>query len=915
MSSLRPPHGARWWKIDFHTHTPKSDDYGRGPDQAALKAKTTREWLLDYMQAGFDCVAITDHNSGQWIDPLKEELAAMDEQKPAGYRPLTLFPGVEISVSGGVHVLALFDPATRSDKIVRLLSKCEFGGAEGETEDCTRKSCSEVIEIATEEGGIPILAHVDGPAGVFQVQRGVTLRQTLRSEGLLATEVVSPSYVFPGTYSELRLKLASVVGSDAHRPNEVGTRFTWVKMESPSLNALRLALHDCEDGVKRYEVSRASPNEIGHRFHLRRMIVSNGQKTGNGQSFEIQLSPWMTTLIGGRGSGKSSVLDFLRIALGRTDGMPPEVEKEFNNFNRIPPSRGDLGMLRTNTAIRLEFARDGREIALTWRNGAWTQEELDGNGQWLAGGDPGDVPRRFPVRIFSQKQLYEMTKQPNVLLNLIDDRWDKRAWLAKRDALLSQWLRVRREIRQTVKQLASIAQSRAELDDIKAKIRIFEDSGHKAILSRYDSVQTTRQSLDSKTKAFSDASSGFAEFCKELPTIQLEQTVAEAIGKESVEPLETVLADFEGLVSKLQQIEKEFDALTERWSKALDTIPWKSVFDSTCEKYEKLKIALREAGGTDISEYSSLVEQRRALEEKVNRLSEHERTLTALGSEETTLKGDLDAHERLLRTERQSVISCWIQPGEGEQVRITLEDMGDLESAESGLRQLIRKPGEEFANDIYRSYDDGRSAGLLSELIEKTEPQNRWQKLVDVRSTLLEASGTDPKGLDRRFGRHLEQLRVNTPEDLDRLAVWVPEDKIKLELLQRNGTPENIEMGSAGQRTAGLLGLILSLDDSPLIIDQPEDDLESRLITSLVVTGLRHLKQKQQVIVVTHNPNIPVNGAAEQIVEMKFYSGQIRIGSMGALQNAEIRRAVCEVMEGGKEALDKRYFRISRALS
>jgi hypothetical protein len=71
----------------------------------------------------------------------------------------------------------------------------------------------------------------------------------------------------------------------------------------------------------------------------------------------------------------------------------------------------------------------------------------------------------------------------------------------------------------------------------------------------------------------------------------------------------------------------------------------------------------------------------------------------------------------------------------------------------------------------------------------------------------------------------------------------------------------------------------------------------------------------QQILVVTYNPNIPVSGAAEQIVDMKFYAGQIRIGSMGALQNLEIRRAVCEVMEGGKEALDKRYFRISRALN
>jgi Predicted metal-dependent phosphoesterases (PHP family) len=58
--------GARWWKFDFHTHTPASKDYGKGPDQAQLGLRTPREWLLDFMRAGIDCVAVTDHNSGAW---------------------------------------------------------------------------------------------------------------------------------------------------------------------------------------------------------------------------------------------------------------------------------------------------------------------------------------------------------------------------------------------------------------------------------------------------------------------------------------------------------------------------------------------------------------------------------------------------------------------------------------------------------------------------------------------------------------------------------------------------------------------------------------------------------------------------------------------------------------------------------
>ncbi|MGL3984683.1 hypothetical protein ACM66P_10765, partial [Staphylococcus hominis] len=67
-------------------------------------------------------------------------------------------------------------------------------------------------------------------------------------------------------------------------------------------------------------------------------------------------------------------------------------------------------------------------------------------------------------------------------------------------------------------------------------------------------------------------------------------------------------------------------------------------------------------------------------------------------------------------------------------------------------------------------------------------------------------------------------------------------------------------------------------------------------------------------ITITHNPNIPVNGASENIIQMNFAGGQINKNVEGALQKEEVRRAVCEIMEGGKDALDKRYYRVSRAL-
>ena len=82
--------GARWWRFDFHTHTPASGDYREG-------RVTPADLLIGFMRAGIDCVAVTDHNSGGWVDLLKSELVKLEEQENPDFQRLHLSPGVEIS--------------------------------------------------------------------------------------------------------------------------------------------------------------------------------------------------------------------------------------------------------------------------------------------------------------------------------------------------------------------------------------------------------------------------------------------------------------------------------------------------------------------------------------------------------------------------------------------------------------------------------------------------------------------------------------------------------------------------------------------------------------------------------------------------------------------------------------------------
>jgi predicted ATPase len=108
-----------------------------------------------------------------------------------------------------------------------------------------------------------------------------------------------------------------------------------------------------------------------------------------------------------------------------------------------------------------------------------------------------------------------------------------------------------------------------------------------------------------------------------------------------------------------------------------------------------------------------------------------------------------------------------------------------------------------------------------------------------------------------------------------------------------------------------MLAFLLAHGTEPLVLDQPEDDLDNHLIYDLVVQQIRASKQRRQLIIVTHNPNIVVNGDAEMIYALDFNS-QCFISQSGSLQNQVMRNEVCNVMEGGKDAFERRYQRLGR---
>lgn len=111
---------------------------------------------------------------------------------------------------------------------------------------------------------------------------------------------------------------------------------------------------------------------------------------------------------------------------------------------------------------------------------------------------------------------------------------------------------------------------------------------------------------------------------------------------------------------------------------------------------------------------------------------------------------------------------------------------------------------------------------------------------------------------------------------------------------------------SAGQKTTAILTFLLAYGELPLLLDQPEDDLDNKLVYDLIVTRLKKAKSKRQIIVVTHNANIPVNGDAEYIVSMDSDTDKISTKYVGTMDDENIRKEICDVMEGTQDAFEMR---------
>lgn len=945
--NLNCPVGSRWFRCDFHVHSPKSDDY-------IPKTDTPEMWLRAAIDGGLDCVAITDHNSGEWIDELKVTLQKMKENEEIN---LVLFPGVEITVQGGCHLLVLFDPSEDRDHVKSFLTEAGIPNSKQGIIDEQAKDIIDVLVAAQNHQGICILAHANDTKGFLLHDSGKHKINVITNQLLHGIEIknfddcschkiahdskdsaqIYEANTFNNetlsTLHEYKRKrvsaLAQVQFSDnhnlgGHSLNGIGERSTWIKMSYPDKEGLRLALHDGPMCCECYDVAMPNRNEYSHPI-IKSITIEEAYVTGLREPLMISFSPWLTTIIGGRGSGKSTVIECLRIGLCKEVeleqfGTNSQLLSAFQDFKKPHDKNTGSGALRPKTKISIEYFKDSFLHEIDWAAevDAVSIDQILPDGSKNA--TTGDVCQRFPVNIYSQKQIFEIARKPAALLNIIDQsptinihEW-KRHWTEN----TSKFMALRAKSRELHINNNDIEIIKGELSDINNKISLLENDDNNQIRLAWQRATKQQDELSTILKEIEDKAQHIEEIVPQLTLSNLTSTNwGNNGGEKEIISAQTIASnELCKIQSNIENFAEKVKTIASDFNKYIIDSDWQVDFNSTKKKYDDLVSTLEEQGIPNAGEYEILLNRRKKLETRKSQIMVNVDELVKIDKQAKILLNDLFEKRKELTINRQNFIYDLAK--NLETVKIEIEPFGDMDSLEKELRNLIQAHNgfeSTLTPDIKRlneGSNEARSTNLLERIYATSvSMEEREVDILKVQELLLDINqGRKTGELDGRFEN---KMRAQQPEIIDRILLTFPEDRAIVSYRDQPKSNKwmSISSGSPGQKTAAILTFLLAYGNEPLIVDQPEDDLDNSLIYSLVVEQIKENKMRRQLIIVTHNPNIPVNGDSELIVVMEtMSSGGFAVGSMGGLQEIHIRKKICDIMEGGEVAFKKRYERI-----
>lgn len=881
------PPGAVFHRCALQVNPHDYAETYRGQANSGDAATYAREIVDKAVELGVSVLAITDHNDVASVPAFRA--AAKD-------KPVHVFPGFELASSEGVHVLCIYPPDTSQDQLRHYLGQCGVT-TPGSSSALCNMSFTDLIATVREQGGVTIAAHVTGDRGLFTTLQGQARVRAWRCDDLLAIQIPGPVEDLPQEYraiventnpdyrrahpAEERLALAVVNAKDVTTPADLEDRAAtcWIKMSEVSIEGLRQAFLDPGSRI------RLNPKEGKLAPEEHAELVSIAWQGGFLDDASVQLNPNLNVLIGGRGTGKSTIVESIRAVLGLKP-IGDEALKAHEGILRH--------VLRSGTKISLRVrmhwpALREYTIERTLPNPPVVKDQ---------GGEVSNLTARDVLpraEVYGQHEISELTKSPEKLTRLLDRFVERDAAAPQRKSTLGRELeKSRTDILNTRRELAQIAERLAALPGLEETLKRFQEAGLEDRLKEQSLLVREERILNSipeRLSAFRDCLEAFTRGVPIDRTSLSPKALEELPGKEILARLNAV---FEALDRDLATIVKSLEDALARADRGVDEVrtAWNTRKQEVQAAYEKILRELQKSR-VDGEEFIRL---RRQIEE-LRPLREAEQQAKRLEKEQGERRRNLLAQwedfkaEEFRRIDRAAKnVSRKLH----ERVQVDVTAAGDREPLFRVLRDEV--------------------GGRLSEAIETL------RGVADLSlPRFVDAARTGAGELTKAFGippAQAERIAKIKPEVLLRIEELElpPTTAIKLNTAPPGEPPvwQTLEELSTGQKATAVLLLLLLESDAPLIVDQPEDDLDNRFITEGIVPRMRAEKQRRQFVFSTHNANIPVLGDAELIVGLtasgEADGGCARIAAkhVGSIDAQSVRELVEEILEGGKEAFERR---------
>lgn len=876
------PRGAKFYRVDLHIHS-----FGGSHD--VRDTTMTPSAIVDAAVAqGLAMIAVTDHNE---ITNVSAALIA------ATGKPIVVVPGVELSTPQG-HLLAYLPSL---EALQRFHGRLNIVGRGTQDSRC-QNALVDCLNLLQANSGFGVLAHVDVAAGFEVENSGASPHKldVLCHCALLGIELKSASSVL--SYSEgdpdqdrarmgekrierLRLGkrqyLARVLFSDSHTLNALGRnaagdkKVTRVKMDKPSFDALRIAL---EDSDARVRIEDLVPAAVPHVLGVR---LTGGFLDGQ----TIHLSPNLNCIVGGRGTGKSTTFE----ALGCLSAHPSE-----------------SGVIDSEVWPG--------ELNLWWRDAAGQDHSLQKLlGEPLTNLDDGERgPVAFPMDCYGQGETARLgvrTKtDPLALLAFLDRFMELDDAKAVENTARDQLLELQTKIEEAELKVALIPQYERSLETTQQQLKASEKAKAAEVIQLQRRLAGERAIRDRIREKWQEAQSLITsnDLNEKLDELQaIAESTDVAVGANE---LRAVLSAVATLASGI----KGMDAPRHRHAQEFN---------------EAVSAQLRAWKAKDDDAKRTIETKRQDLEAQGVRLDMA--FIQKLATDEANYKKSLDSlrtwkpHLATLRKRRASVLEeRWsarnrvaaIRIGYAAQASETMkESLSDLQVS---LKFIVDGSAPDAAEQIQQALawrtNQVPRAKLLVETLTLPKLLDAIEKNdANALTALAYEDGTHP--FDRQDANEI-LTRLAEPKvkfALERCAVHDHPRLLVTKKIERDGKPHFITREfsklSLGQQQSILLTLLLSSDgNDPLIIDQPEDNLDGEFIYSSFVPVLRRAKERRQIVIVTHNANIAVLGDAEQLVVLKSHNDKGVITTRGSIDDPDTRKAACAILEGAEEAFLRR---------